>query len=62
MTIKLSTKCKTCGHDCHCHRKDCPGCVNDVCTKCVCDNAVGLETDARKWAWEDSGIEQGFAW
>ena len=62
MTIKLSTKCKTCGHDCHCHQKDCPGCVNDVCTKCVCDNAVGLETDARKWAWEDSGIEQGFAW
>jgi len=60
MTLTLNTTCRTCGHECHCHKKDCDKCINDVCTKCVCDNAVGLETDARKWAWEDSGVEQGF--
>ena len=30
-------KCKNCGHDCHCHKTDCPDCVNDVCGKCEHD-------------------------
>lgn len=60
MPIKLNTKCKTCGHDCHCKSGDCEKCINDVCYKCSCDNAVGLGTDVRSvWPWQDSGVEQG---
>lgn len=60
MPLTLNTKCKTCGHDCHCRKKDCDKCINDVCTTCTCDNAVMLETDATNWKWADSGVEQGF--
>jgi len=31
-------KCKNCGHDCHCHEKECTVCVNDVCTDCDCNS------------------------
>ncbi len=33
-------KCKTCGHDCHCEKPDCPDCVNDVCFRCDCEDKI----------------------
>ena len=33
----MKKKCSNCGHDCHCNKTDCADCINDVCTKCECD-------------------------
>jgi|AACY02.8.fsa_nt_gi hypothetical protein len=60
MTLTPNTTCKTCGHECHCNKKDCDKCVNDVCVRCTCDNGVMLDTDARNWQWQDSGLDHAF--
>lgn len=56
----MSKTCKNCGHSCHCDKVNCPNCVNDVCGKCDCKQTVELDTDARTWPWQDSGVELGF--
>ncbi len=35
------TKCKKCGHDCHCEMM-CDECINDVCTGCDCQEDQNL--------------------
>jgi hypothetical protein len=55
-THKICTKC---GHKCHCDRVNCPDCINDVCGICNCKETISVETDARKWPWQDSGVEHG---
>jgi hypothetical protein len=52
MPLVVNSKCKSCGHECHCNKADCDKCVNDVCVRCTCDNAVQLETDARQWTFK----------
>lgn len=44
--------CKNCGHRCHCYQPDCDECVNDVCTKCDCEEKKSEplpHSDARDW-------------
>ena len=50
--LVVNSKCKSCGHECHCNKADCDKCVNDVRVRCTCDNAVQLETDARQWTFK----------
>ncbi len=33
----MECKCEKCGHNCHCD-KECPECVNDICTGCKCEH------------------------
>ena len=32
-------KCTKCGHECHCNKKECEQCVNDICTGCNCEES-----------------------
>ena len=38
--ISPARKCKKCGHGCHCYKPDCKDCVNDVCTRCDCEEST----------------------
>ena len=38
--VSEERKCRYCGHKCHCYSTECLECINDVCQKCDCEEAI----------------------
>jgi len=56
----LESECRNCKCKHHCG-KECNQCRNDVCQQCSCEHCDPKKSRLDgQWAWQDSGVEQGF--